>query len=453
MEEECKLLRKKEWLKKVLRALLLTFIVACVNTSLGMKGNAASIPHPMPIDKVFPDSSLANEMKIALGKKSVTDVITPKELEAKTQFNAEHKNIQSIEGLQYLTNLEVLYLSGNQITNISPLKKLKKLVVLNLAENELSDISDIIKFSSSSALKRLFLNNNQLTDISALANLTNLETLDAMHNKLSSIQALASLKKIKMLRLSGNQISNITGLEGLSNLEYVEIVNQDCINEPICYQPYLMIPNSIKGLEGKSIAPKKIRNNGKYVQENVQWVLSSYVNEVSYTFDEIIRVGKTRAKFHGRVIQPLERKNLFIEDLKPIKQIFTDANLAEILRRALKKKHVTDFVSQHELDKITEVHAEDRGVTSIEGLQYLSNLNKLYLADNQISDIRSLEVLTQIKELYLDNNALTDKSVSGLINLANLNTLSIRDNKVSGAMARNLMNNLTKLKDFNWCEQ
>ncbi|EFR96279.1 leucine-rich repeat-containing protein, partial [Listeria ivanovii FSL F6-596] len=72
---------------------------------------------------------------------------------------------------------------------------------------------------------------------------------------------------------------------------------------------------------------------------------------------------------------------------------------------------------------------------------------------NQISDIRSLEVLTQIKELYLDNNALTDKSVSGLINLANLNTLSIRDNKVSGAMARNLMNNLTKLKDFNWCEQ
>ncbi|MBK3914675.1 leucine-rich repeat domain-containing protein [Listeria ivanovii] len=446
-------MRKKEWLKKVLRALLLTFIVACLNTSLGTKVNAASIPHPMPIDKVFPDPSLANEMKITLGKKSVTDVVTQKELESKNEFNAAHKNIQSIEGLQYLTNLEVLYLSGNQITSISPLKSLKKLVVLNLDANELSDISDITKFSSSSALTHLFLNNNQLTDISALANLTNLETLDAMDNKLSSIQALASLEKLKMLRLSGNQVSDITGLEGLNNLEYVEIINQECINEPICYQPFLIIPNTIKTLEGKLIAPKKIRNNGKYAQENVQWVLSSYVDEVSYTFDELIRIGKTRAKFHGRVIQPLERKKLFIDNLKSIKEIFPDANLAEILRRALKKKHVTDLVSQHELDKIKEVHADDRDITSIEGLQYLFNLNKLYLADNQISDIRSLEVLTNLKELYLDNNGLTDKGVSGLINLAHLNTLSIRDNKVSGAMARNLMNNLTKLKDFNWCEQ
>ncbi|WP_234288397.1 leucine-rich repeat domain-containing protein [Listeria ivanovii] len=134
-----------------------------------------------------------------------------------------------------------------------------------------------------------------------------------------------------------------------------------------------------------------------------------------------------------------------------INKIFLDSNLAEVLKRALRKKLVTDVVSQNELDKLYELHADNRDITSIEGLQYLSNLRKLFLSDNHISDINSLEESTHLTELYLDNNDLTDRSVNALIKIKQLESLSIRGNKVSGAIARNILINLTKLHDFNWC--
>ncbi|MGC9339554.1 leucine-rich repeat domain-containing protein [Listeria ivanovii] len=134
-----------------------------------------------------------------------------------------------------------------------------------------------------------------------------------------------------------------------------------------------------------------------------------------------------------------------------INKIFLDSNLAEVLKRALRKKLVTDVVSQNELDKLYELHADNRDITSIEGLQYLSNLRKLFLSDNHISDINSLEESTHLTELYLDNNDLTDRSVNALIKIKQLESLSIRGNKVSGAIARNIWINLTKLHDFNWC--
>lgn len=58
-----------------------------------------------------------------------------------TELNAIHRDIVDINGIQYLTNLEKLYLGNNDVSDISPLKGMTKLQTLLLSRNELSDIS------------------------------------------------------------------------------------------------------------------------------------------------------------------------------------------------------------------------------------------------------------------------------------------------------------------------
>ncbi|MGD6734770.1 leucine-rich repeat domain-containing protein [Listeria ivanovii] len=446
-------MKKQNWLQYVGVAMLLLIIGLCINTGSGMKVHAANIPNPMPLNQLFPDSNLAYEMKKNLRKASVTDVVTQPELDSLRQVNADDSGIQSVEGLQYLTNVEVLYLSGNQITDISPLASLKKLIVLYLERNKLADISGIKKIAKTNPLAHLFLGDNELTDISPLENLTNLETLSLEHNKLSNVQILPSLTNLKELDLRGNKLRDIRGLEKLKNMERLLVSMQQCVNEPVDYQSKLVIPNTFKDMDGKLIAPSYISNDGTYTDGKLIWNLPAYIKTVSCSFNKEVKIGKSTTMFHGVMTQPLQQKAPEIENSKPINQIFPDVNLAEIVKKSLRKKYITDVVSQVELNKIHEIHADSIDIHSIEGLQHLYNLKRLFLSDNHISNIRPLENSVHLTELYLDNNDLTDENVSELTNLSQLEVLSIRVNKISGATARKLMNNLMELEEFNWSKK
>jgi len=80
-------------------------------------------------------------------------------------LNATNSNISSIEGAQYLTNLEYLGLANNQISVISPIANLTNLI-------------------------HLFLNDNQITNISALSSIMNLSSLYLQENQISDIHPL-----------------------------------------------------------------------------------------------------------------------------------------------------------------------------------------------------------------------------------------------------------------------
>ncbi len=83
--------------------MLLTKMVV-VNANLGTKVQAASISQPMPIDQIFLDTKLAEQVKRSLGKKRVTDLVSQEELDEIQKFNCSGCGIQSIKGLEYFTN-------------------------------------------------------------------------------------------------------------------------------------------------------------------------------------------------------------------------------------------------------------------------------------------------------------------------------------------------------------
>ncbi|MBC2254021.1 internalin [Listeria ivanovii] len=148
-------MKKNNWLKSVVVAMLVLIVGFCINIDSGTTAHAAKILRPTPINQLFPDPGLAKAVKQNLKKQSITDVVSQKELDGVRKFYGDEFNIKSLEGLQHFTKLDQLFLASNQIKDISPLKKLTNLRVLDLQMNQI----------------------NNLTPLSGLKNLTSLDVI------------------------------------------------------------------------------------------------------------------------------------------------------------------------------------------------------------------------------------------------------------------------------------
>lgn len=119
------------------------------------------------------------------------------------------KNIQSLDGIEQISNLRVISLNQNQIQNTEPLSKLSRLVSLDISANNLKslvgidELSELYWLNASNnqladaevlqdlkKLKRLYIRNNQLQSLAFVSNLASLENLDAENNNRSSFPKL-----------------------------------------------------------------------------------------------------------------------------------------------------------------------------------------------------------------------------------------------------------------------
>ena len=134
--------------------------------------------------------------------------------------NLSITNISEIEGLEKLTNLNELYLSGNKISEIQDLEHLKKLKVLDLSYNNIKKIQHLDTLLD---LNQLYLNNNQISNINGLDNLINLTFLHLDSNNITKIEGLIYNKNLHTLYLSHNHITEITNLSSLTNLFFLAL--------------------------------------------------------------------------------------------------------------------------------------------------------------------------------------------------------------------------------------
>ncbi|MDT0049448.1 InlB B-repeat-containing protein [Listeria cossartiae subsp. cayugensis] len=317
-----------------------------ITTSQGVEVRAESITQPTPINEIFPDPVIANDVKTLVGKSNVTDTVLQSDLDGVTRLAAVSAGVTTIDGIQYLNNLSELELKDNQITDLSPLENLKNLTELSLSGNPLKDVSliagiksiktldlvstqitDITPLTGLSNLQVLYLDLNQITDISPIAGLSNLQylsieytqvsdltpvanlskltTLNASDSKISDISPLASLPNLVEAHLKDNQISDVSPLANIPNLFNVTLTNQTITSDPVLYQTNLVVPNAVKGPSGAPIAPATISNNGIYASPNLTWNLASFTNNVSYTFNQPVTFKNATVPFSGTVTQPL----------------------------------------------------------------------------------------------------------------------------------------------------
>jgi hypothetical protein len=131
------------------------------------------------------------------------------------QLALDDNHISDLRPLSGLTNLLALQLSGNSISDLRPLSGLTKLESLSFRGNSISDLSPL---SSLTNLGGLFLDNNLISDLTALSSLTNLTSLSLERNSISNLTPLSNLTNLTSLLLGRNSISDLSSLSSLTNL-------------------------------------------------------------------------------------------------------------------------------------------------------------------------------------------------------------------------------------------
>jgi Leucine-rich repeat (LRR) protein len=118
------------------------------------------------------------------------------------ELDISYKNLTNLEGIENLSNLQILYCDYNQLTSLEGIENLINLQIL-------------------------YCDYNQLTSLEGIENLSNLETLSCRNNRLTNLEGIENLINLKILYCYNNNFSN----------EYKEYLRNYCKNKRI----YLVI--------------------------------------------------------------------------------------------------------------------------------------------------------------------------------------------------------------------
>ncbi len=202
----------------------------------------------------IPDPNLKRVINDYL-RKSESYNPTIADLESLRVLHLQEENITSLEGLQYATNLDSIYLSNgdmwdsneenyNNITDLTPISQLYNLSFLNLSGNDITDlsplkdlinlegliisrtkVSDISALENLSKLSMLSLDETEVNDITVLKNLKSLESLSLSYSKVRNLEPLTNLEKLYNLSLNGLDMSSLDAIKHLSNLYHLYIAD------------------------------------------------------------------------------------------------------------------------------------------------------------------------------------------------------------------------------------
>ncbi len=121
-------------------------------------------------------------------------------------------SITDISALAYMTNLERLYIEGQQIADLSPVYGLKKLVDLTVNCNPVSDLSGIEQMQQ---LQHLSITGTAVSDLRPVFQLANLEFLQLADTSVASLEGIGNLNGLQNLFASNTGITDLSPLRDL----------------------------------------------------------------------------------------------------------------------------------------------------------------------------------------------------------------------------------------------
>lgn len=123
------------------------------------------------------DKNLLKAINKQLGRGEVLDDVTIEDMESLRILDVQRKNISSLSGLEYATNIYNLHVGHNkELTDLTPIKNLTNLMSLHIHDTSVSDISILENLTKLSTLTMHW--NPNITDISVLDNFKNLKILE-----------------------------------------------------------------------------------------------------------------------------------------------------------------------------------------------------------------------------------------------------------------------------------
>jgi internalin A len=121
---------------------------------------------------------------------------------------------------------------------------------------------------------------------------------------------------------------------------------------------------------------------------------------------------------------------------------FPDKNLESVIKEALGKTADEEILST-ELTQLTELKAQNAGITDLSGIEYCTNLTVLGFWGNPISDVSPVSSLTNLTDLHLCEIQISD--IHPLSSLTNLKWLAVVESPVSDISPLSALTKLTVL--------
>ncbi|XP_037295021.1 chaoptin-like [Manduca sexta] len=302
-------------------------------------------------------------------------------------------NIEKITGkpFYFLSNLESLDLSNNQLTNVDELFQFElhpnKLFKLSLAYNRIEELPGDV-FEELTSLIELDLSYNKITNINEepFSNLTSLETLRLNNNLIKNLNgAVNNLHILKNLYLRDNQIQNIDvqSLKIITHLETFDVSRNQLekINSIVFLRHW-------KHLGGKKICKIILSDN--------------HINVLPNTSKEIsARYTRSARPYSVDVLTEVDLSNNEISDI----EYNAFQSLFKMISLDLSRNKIIDFV----------VNADD-----LEHVKYL-NLSGNYIVRLYFE---SFSAMKNLQNLDLSHNYLDyipDQTFTNTYNLKNVN--------------------------------
>ena len=176
----------------------------------------------------IPDPNLHAAIANTLGH---TGDITSTHMRQLTELDVRDRNITTLTGLEFATNLTALIIAGNPITDLTPISTLTNLEALFMWHTPISDLTPLTRLTN---LQTLNASSCQVADIRPLASLTQLTSLNLSRNHIVDIHPLANLSFLTDLELNKNNIVNVAPLVYLDQLRSLDIEhNQIADHRPL----------------------------------------------------------------------------------------------------------------------------------------------------------------------------------------------------------------------------
>ena len=162
-------------------------------------------------------------------------------------------SINSANGLEYCTALEILDISNNIISSLDGLQNCTTLLFLNINNNTLTSIDSLNGLQNCTALKELHIQHNKLISLKGLENCTALEMLYISDNTLHSLDGLQNCTALKVLYIYHNKLISLKGLENCISLKelstsYNNITSLDGLQNCTSLQTLYISDNNISSI-------------------------------------------------------------------------------------------------------------------------------------------------------------------------------------------------------------
>ena len=105
-----------------------------------------------------------------------------------------------------------------------------------------------------------------------------------------------------------------------------------------------------------------------------------------------------------------------------------DANLRVAIAEALGRDPGTE-ITEADMQRLRHLHADDKGIRDLTGLEFATNLERIEVRRNEISDLTPIAELTRLNNIKLRGNRISD--VSPLAKLTKVDWLGLEANAIT----------------------